>query len=476
MNKLSRRSVLRTSLGFAAAGPLARPFVANAAATTATAWWAQGFIPDEDAALRKAVADYKKASGNTIELSIIPFAPLRQKIISAITSGVVPDLIDATPAEVTPEQAWAGRLEDVGDVVATQKAKMVPTAPESALCYNGVEKKHAYYGVPYKCSVRPFHIWGDLVEKAGYKRSDIPDRWDPFIDFFKPIQKKLRDQGMRHVYATGLVVSTIGGDPVSTFDQFLLAYGGENTVTKDGRLHSKDPEVREAAIKALEKLTGLYKEGYIPPGSVNWNDADDNNAFHAKLCVMDLDGTLSTEVAMIHNKKAYYEDMMTYAPPLSNAGKKVPSVFPVNSLLVPKGAKNVEVGQGLCQIPDRAQGQRRIFERRARPVSPGLSRIGQKRPVLARPQDRPAPAALCRAGPRQPDDPLFLRLQPGLCPGRDRACLGGGAGRHRQRRHESAGRGRQSLEADRGDLRQIPDRRGLTAAPAAPSSRQLEGL
>ncbi len=28
---------------------------------------------------------------------------------------------------------------------------------------------------------------------------------------------------------------------------------------------------------------------------MNWNDADDNNAFHSKLCVMDFDGTLSTE-------------------------------------------------------------------------------------------------------------------------------------------------------------------------------------
>jgi multiple sugar transport system substrate-binding protein len=64
---------------------------------------------------------------------------------------------------------------------------------------------------------------------------------------------------------------------------------------------------------------------------------------------MDLDGTLSTEVAMIHNKKAYYEDMMTYAPPLSNAGTKVPSVFPVNSLIVPKGAKNVEVAKDFAK-------------------------------------------------------------------------------------------------------------------------------
>jgi len=100
MARLTRRSVLRGSVGVLAAGSLARPHIANAAATTATAWWAQGFAQEEDVALRKFVADYEKASGNTIDLSIVPFAPLRQKIISAITSGSVPDLIDANPLEI----------------------------------------------------------------------------------------------------------------------------------------------------------------------------------------------------------------------------------------------------------------------------------------------------------------------------------------------------------------------------------------
>ena len=29
-----------------------------------------------------------------------------------------------------------------------------------------------------------FHIWRSLVEKAGYKISDIPNTWDAFLDFF----------------------------------------------------------------------------------------------------------------------------------------------------------------------------------------------------------------------------------------------------------------------------------------------------
>jgi len=38
MGRLTRRSLLRNSLGLAAAGILARPYVANAAAKTATVW------------------------------------------------------------------------------------------------------------------------------------------------------------------------------------------------------------------------------------------------------------------------------------------------------------------------------------------------------------------------------------------------------------------------------------------------------
>ena len=57
MSGLSRRSVLRSSLAVAAAGTLARPYVANAAAATAEVWWVQGFVPEEDVAFKKVVAD-----------------------------------------------------------------------------------------------------------------------------------------------------------------------------------------------------------------------------------------------------------------------------------------------------------------------------------------------------------------------------------------------------------------------------------
>ncbi len=123
MTTLSQRSLLRSSLALTAAGTLARPYVANAAATTATVWWVQGFAQEEDIAFKKIVADYEKASGNTIDHSITPYAPSRQKIVSAITSGVVPDLFQNNPFEVLALYAWDDKLVDVSDIVENQKSQ-----------------------------------------------------------------------------------------------------------------------------------------------------------------------------------------------------------------------------------------------------------------------------------------------------------------------------------------------------------------
>ena len=340
MTKPTRRSVIRGSLGLVAAGAVVRPHIANAAATTAEMWWAQGFAKEEDASLKKLVGEYEKASGNKIDLQIVPFAPLRQKNVAAIQTGVVPDIMETADLEFASLQSWDDKLLDVSDIVETQKTDYAPIAVDSCFLYNGATKKRGYYVVPLRITGWPFHIWGSLVEKAGFKVADIPNKWDAFLDFFMPVQDNLRKQGTRNIYAYGYQLTANGVDPIATFNAFMIAYGGKNLVTPDGKLNSKDPQVRAAAAKAIERLTTPFKKGYVPPGVVNWNDADDNNAFHAKLMVMDFDGTISTEVA-IYDKKDDYNDIVTKGLPLDNDGKEIPAQIITNGAVIPKAAKNV---------------------------------------------------------------------------------------------------------------------------------------
>jgi multiple sugar transport system substrate-binding protein len=347
MMRMGRRSLFRGSMGLVAASALARPYLANAQAKTAVCWINQGFIPQEDAAFRKVADDYMKPSGNILEYSIMPFQALNQKTISALTSGDVPDLVfmDA-PYTILPQNAWDNKLVDVSDVVEPNKSKLTETALLNSTYYNATTKQRAFYLAPVKQSTSPFHIWGDLVKKAGFKLSDAPKTWDAFWDFFKPVQKELRAKGMRKMYTMGLQITTVGpNDGNGLFSYFLVANGGQDILTRDGKLHTDDPKVREAAIRSVEYMTNVYKEGYVPPEALTWNDADDNNAYHEKLFVMDLDGTLSTELAMIKNKKAYYEEAVVMGLPNRNDGSPMPCFQGAGGGYIPRGAKNVTVAK-----------------------------------------------------------------------------------------------------------------------------------
>jgi multiple sugar transport system substrate-binding protein len=347
MKSVSRRSIFVGSLGAAALSALSRPTIANAAGTTAVVWAGQGFVQEEDVAFRKTVADYEKLSGNKIELSIMPFTALNQKAIAALTSGDVPDLIfHGAPETILPQHAWDDKLVDVSDIVEPYRSRLSETALLASAYYNKVQKRRAFYLAPVKQGCAPFHIWGSLVTKAGFKLADAPNTWDEFWNFFKPVQTSLRAKGMRKIYGMGLQITTVGpNDGNNLFQHFMNANGGAGIVTKDGMLHTDDPKVREAAIHSVEFMTNTYKEGFVPPEALSWNDADDNNAYHERLFVMDLDGTLSTELAMMKDKKAYYEEMVVMGLPNGNDGKPMPAVLGAGGGFIPKGAKNIPVAK-----------------------------------------------------------------------------------------------------------------------------------
>ena len=348
MEKISRRRVLIGTLGVSATASLARPYIASAQSKTATVWFQQGFVRPEDEALKKTIAAYEKISGNKIDSSIMPFTALNQKAISALTSGDAPDLIfhDA-PTAILPQNAWHDRLVDMSDVVATQESKYSESALLNASFYNGATKKRSYYMAPVKQNSSPFHIWSDLVAKAGFKMSDIPEKWDERFSFFKPVHDALRKQGMRRTFGIGLQVTTVGpNDGNALFYHFMIANGGENLVSKDGKLNTADPKVREAAVHSVDFMTSLYKGGYVPPEALSWNDADDNNAYHSKLFVMDLDGTLSTELAQItKNPKGYHDEMRVLDVGKKNDGTQMLSQVGAGGGFIPKGAKNVVVAK-----------------------------------------------------------------------------------------------------------------------------------
>ena len=105
----------------------------------------------------------------------------------------------------------------------------------------------------------------------------------------------------------GLQPTTNGpADGNNTFHHFLIANAGKDSVAQDVRLHTDDQQVCEAAIKSVEFMTNPYKGGFVPLEALSWSDADDNNAYHEKLFVMDFVGTLSPELAWLSHEKEHF--------------------------------------------------------------------------------------------------------------------------------------------------------------------------
>ena len=98
---------------------------------------------------------------------------MRQKIVSAVTSGLVPDLFQNNPTEIIALYAWDDKLVDVSDVVETQKAEYTETALLTAFCYNGVEKKRAFTA----CPIRP-RVAEPYLAAAG-REGGLQDRGHP---------------------------------------------------------------------------------------------------------------------------------------------------------------------------------------------------------------------------------------------------------------------------------------------------------
>jgi multiple sugar transport system substrate-binding protein len=338
--RLTRRDAAKALLATPVA--LAMPRIARAAGSTITVWWNQGFYPAEDQAMKDTVAAWEKASGNKVDLTFYNGSDLPAKIISAMTAGEVPDIcyVDNGDFLLLPQAAWNDKVIDLSDVVDTQKTAYNKTALLAGNLYNNATHKRAYYGVPLKQQALHNFIWRPMIEKAGYKDSDIPKTWDAYWKFFETVQTKLRHKGER-VYGLGFSLATKDSDSTYLYNQMMLAYGGM-IVSPEGKLMSDDPKVRKAAVDALTMLTTPYKQHFVPPSAINWGDPDNNSAFYAKQIVMTPNATLSIPVAQIDKKDQYYHEIITQQQPLGPDGKRVTSLVSVKLAFVPKGAKNVD--------------------------------------------------------------------------------------------------------------------------------------
>lgn len=306
---------------------------------TLNIWWNKGFYPEEDVAFQQIISQWEKNSSTKIKLAFITDANIKQQTERAINTGNLPDVLLAHVTDInwSPQWAWEGKLADVSDVIEPVKNLYTPNALESVYLYNNIEKKRSYYAVPIQQQSIHISYWRDLLQQAGM--GEIPKDWDGFWNYWKQAQDKLRQQGNQNIYGLGLPLSPGATDTYFMFEQFLEAYQVK-LLDEKGKLLVDDPQVRQGIIKVLDWCTNFYKEGYVPPAALSWQNPDNNVNFLNHTVLMTPNPSLSIPTSQKQEPDLYYNKIGTVEFPNQPNGKPTRYMASVKQVVIFQSSPN----------------------------------------------------------------------------------------------------------------------------------------
>ncbi len=322
-----------------------------------TVWWVKGFYKAEDDALFAAIKKYEAKNKNVkIELSQYPIQDMIPKTVAALDAGTPPDVAYADVYDFQVTASWAndGKLEDISSVINPIRSRFAPNTVETTFLQNSKEGKRSYYAFPIKQQTMHIQYWGDMLEAAGFKESDIPTNWKDYWSFWcDKVQPAHRQKSGQRSFGIG---NPMGVDSSDSFYSFLTFADAHNVkmVSDSGKLLVDDPDVRKGLIAAMTDYTSFYGKGCTPPSSTSWKDPDNNVAFHNKTTVLTHNATISiaakwlddmnnaalTDAQRATAKKNYTELVKTAGFPSKPDGSKMTYRAAIKTGVIFKDAKN----------------------------------------------------------------------------------------------------------------------------------------
>lgn len=335
--QMTRRSLLK--LGGIAAGAVAlSPALAacgggggGSSSNSITVWWNSGFYDSENKAVQAIAQEWAKKSGKKVNLQFYSTDAIPTKEQSAVTSGVLPDVVMAENGN-TSTYAYQGKLADVSEVINSQQ--FTDGAKKAMNLYNSKVGKTGYYAVPINQFTVPMFFWKDMLASAGADPSAVPADWNGFWSYFKNAQASYRSKTGKNAYAVGWPMSSSAGDTNYDTQMMLMAFDAM-VLDDNGNLQADDPTIKANIAKALAFLAGLFKDGFTPKDVVNWDDSGNNTAFLNKTTILTPNGSLSIPGALKDTDQAQWKEVVTQPFPNKPSGSgPVPSLAQVHDAVV----------------------------------------------------------------------------------------------------------------------------------------------
>lgn len=196
----------------------------------------------------------------TIELEMVPWTALQQKLITDISGGVNADLAVIGTRWIL-DYAEQGIVEPLDDYITDEFASRFF---EVFLTPSIVEGSN--YGLPIAASARAMFYNKDILAEAGFDAP--PESWDELLEMSRKIMETAPDG----TYAYGLQGKSNETDVYMYYP--MWSYGG-TILTDDGKSNINT----EASLTALNVYKTMIDEGLAQPGVVDYARADIENLF-----------------------------------------------------------------------------------------------------------------------------------------------------------------------------------------------------
>lgn len=325
-------------------------FALPALAADLTIWWNKSYYPEEDEQFDRTVAAFQAATGITVDYTYYTNEDVPKKVLAALTAGAPPDLAYAFLFDLQHTSRWAyeDQLEDVSDVVKEIEPHLLPSAVQAVNLLNGRTGQRSFYAMPVAQQIEHIHVWKDLTDQAGLDLATIPGTWDEWWNWWCETAQPAvrRATGSRQVFGVGQPMSSSASDTIFAYMMFLNAFDAR-IVDEAGNLVVDDPKNREGMIKAMESYTRPFKDRCVPPGAVNWGDADNNVNFLNKITVMVPNPSLSIPASQknAEDKSIYLEKMISMEWPDKPDGRPIEYVASIKTAVIFKQSKNKEAAK-----------------------------------------------------------------------------------------------------------------------------------
>ncbi|NYI96499.1 multiple sugar transport system substrate-binding protein [Streptomonospora nanhaiensis] len=226
-------------------------------------YWAsnQGASVEEDeAVLRPALDRFTEETGIEVELEVIPWSELYNRILTAVSSGDAPDVLNIG-------NTWAASLQETGAFVPFEGADLEAVGGQDRF----VETSYATGGAPgepptsvplYGLSYALFYN-PTLFEEAGIE--EPPATWAEFVDAAEELTRDTDGDGETDQYGFALEG---GSERQNSHMAFVLGRQHGGRLWDDGPSFASPEQVD--AVKMWIDL--MAEHGVVDPGNAEFSD------------------------------------------------------------------------------------------------------------------------------------------------------------------------------------------------------------